>query len=495
VALPLKNIKNKAILGVFTLTFRRLLLKVIDTVGIIYLARLLSQESFGIFGIISFVVFTFLSFFSDVGFGAALIQKKDITDADLKTTFTVQQLLVTILLITAWISSPYISHFYNLGEQGGWLIRILSLSLFLTSFKTVPSILLERQLRFELLVIPELIETIAYNTIAVLMAFHGYGVWSLVFAVLARAVLGALTLNIISPWKIGWRLERQSLHDLLHFGVPYQLNSVLALLKDNITPTIIALWYGPAAVAYVNLAQNISSRPLEIGTIVSRITFPTYSRIQDDKVRLKRWIEKSIHLMSTIYFPAIIGLIVTAKPILEFLYASKSDKWLPALPTLLWFLAAAIPVVITTTYTNAIYATGHPKIVLALMTLYTALTWGLGLPLIHYFGFVGIAITVFIITYATFPLVLLALRRVVSVDTTAHTLRSFIASIVMGIVVYFLNINFVDGILSLVAVIVAGAGVYAVAIFALDKNYLKTEFFGIFQGLLNSARQRRQVIE
>lgn len=470
-------------MGVFTLTFRRLLLKVIDTVGIIYLARLLSQESFGIFGIISFVVFTFLSFFSDVGFGAALIQKKDITDSDLKTTFTVQQILVTALLVIAWIGSPYIAHFYNLGEQGGWLIRILSLSLFLTSFKTVPSILLERQLRFELLVIPELIETISYNAIAVIMASRGFGVWSLVFAVLARAVLGAISLNIISPWKFGWQLEKKSLHDLLHFGIPYQLNSVLALLKDNITPTIIALWYGPAAVAYVNLAQNISSRPLEIGTIVSRITFPTYSRIQDDKVRLKRWIEKSIHLMSTIYFPAIIGLIVTARPILEYLYANKSDKWLPALPTLLWFLAAAIPVVITTTYTNAIYATGHPKIVLSLMVLYTTLTWGLGLPLIKFFGYQGIAITVFIITYLTFPLVLYALRRVVQIDTFIHTIRSLLASLIMGVTIYFLSSIFVDGIYSLLAVIIAGIAIYALAIFALDRKYLQTEFMSIITPL------------
>ena len=63
----LEGIKQKALRGIFTLTFRRLALKVIDTVGIIYLARLLSQDTFGTFGIISFVVFTFLSFFSDVG--------------------------------------------------------------------------------------------------------------------------------------------------------------------------------------------------------------------------------------------------------------------------------------------------------------------------------------------------------------------------------------------------------------------------------------------
>jgi len=480
----LDSLKSKAIRAVFTLTFRRLILKLIDTFGIITLARLLSQESFGVFGIISFVVFTFLSFFSDVGFGAALIQKEEVSDDDLRTTFTIQQALVTLILLAAWIVAPWVGRFYNLGNSGAWLVRILSLSLFLTSFKTIPSIMLERRLRFELLIIPEIIETVSYNAIAVYMAMHGYGVWSLVIAVIARTVLGAIALNVIAPWKIGWQLNKKSARELLHFGVPFQLNSVLALIKDNITPTIIAVWYGPSAVGFVNVAQNISSRPMEISTIVSRITFPTYSRIQGDKERLKRWIEKSIHLMSVVYFPAIIGLIVTARPILEFLYANKSDKWLPALPTLLWFLVAAIPVVITTTYTNAIYATGHPKIVLSLMALYTALTWGIGLPLIHYLGYVGIAITVCIITYTTFPLVLYALGKVVSVDTFGMIWRPFSASLIMGTFVYFVVSNYVHGLTSLVAVIFLGLVVYSGLLYMIDGKYLKVELSGLFRSLL-----------
>lgn len=480
----LDTLKQKAIRGVFTLTFRRLVLKIIDTVGIITLARLLSQESFGVFGIVSFVVFTFLSFFSDVGFGAALIQKEHVTDDDLQTTFTIQQALVTLLLVVAWVVAPWIGHFYNLGDSGAWLVRILSLSLFITSFKTIPSIMLERGLRFEMLIIPEIIETISYNAIAVFMAMRGYGVWSLVIAVLVRTILGAIALNSIAPWKIGWKIVKKSAQELLHFGVPFQLNSVLALIKDNITPTIIAVWYGPAAVGFVNVAQNISSRPMEISTIVSRITFPTYSRIQGDKQRLKRWIEKSIHLMSVVYFPAIIGLIVTAGPILTFLYADKSDKWLPALPTLLWFLVAAIPVVITTTYTNAIYATGHPKIVLALMCLYTAMTWGIGLPMIHYFGYVGIAMTVCLITYTTFPLVLLALKKVVIVETFAMVWRPFIASLIMGGLVY-LSRGYIHGLYTLIASISFGLITYAVVLYIIDGKYLKAELSGLFRSLLS----------
>lgn len=479
----LEGIKQKALRGIFTLTFRRLALKVIDTVGIIYLARLLSQDTFGTFGIISFVVFTFLSFFSDVGLGAALIQKEKVTDRDLQTTFTVQQLLVTLLLVIGFLASPAIAAFYHLGAEGMWLIRILSLSLFITSFKTIPSILLERDLRFELLVIPEIVETVSYNVVAVWMAMHGYGVWSLVIAVVTRTVLGAIILNFLKRWPLGWHLDRQAIRELLHFGVPYQLNSVLALLKDNITPTVIAYWYGPAAVGFVNIAQNIASRPMEISTIVSRITFPTYSRIQGDTARLKRWIEKSIHLMSVVYFPAIIGLLVTARPILEYLYADKSDKWLPALSTLLWFLLAAVPVVITTTYTNALYALGRPKVVLALMGLYTAMTWGIGLPLIRWVGYQGIAITVTLITYTTFPLVLRELNKVVPVATLANTWRPLVASLGMGIVVYLGEQFFVHNLLSLGGIILLGIFAYTICLYLVDWRFLKPEVQKVWQTL------------
>lgn len=483
-------VKKKALKGVFTLTFRRLLLKVIDTVGIIYLARLLPQESFGVFAIISFVVFTFLSFFSDVGLGAALIQKDKIEEDDLKTTFTVQQILVTILLILAFFAATPLSNFYNLGSEGIWLIRMLSLSLFITSFKTIPSIMLERDLRFELLVIPEVIETVAYNAVAVIMASSGYGVWSLVVAVVVRTTLGAIALSFIKPWPIGYKLAKQSIHDLLHFGVPYQLNSVLALLKDNLAPTVIALWYGPAAVAYVNLAQNISSRPLELSTIVSRITFPTYSRIQGDTVRLKSWIEKSIHLMATLYFPAIIGLLVTAQPLLLYLYADKSDKWLPALTTLIFFLLSAVPVFITTTYTNALYALGRPKVVLRLMVLYTVLTWAIGLPLIRWVGYSGIAITVAAITYITIPLVVYEINKIVKLETWEMIKRPLLASVIMGLITYLGVTSYVTGLFTLIVAILLAIVLYCVLIYFFDRVMLRAELEKVWHTLKDSATIR-----
>jgi len=112
------QIKGRAVKGTLTLTARRIILKGIDLLGMIFLARLLTQEEFGIFGIINFIVFTLFGFLSDIGLGASLIQKKEkIKKDDLATVFTTQLSLVLILNCLVWLLSPYLVRVYNLSPN------------------------------------------------------------------------------------------------------------------------------------------------------------------------------------------------------------------------------------------------------------------------------------------------------------------------------------------------------------------------------------------
>jgi len=97
--LEVSEISRRAVSGVMVLTLRKFALRAISYLGGIFLARLLAPEIFGIFAIISFVI-NFFAFFSDVGLGAALIQKKDeLTKKDLAVTFTLQQILVVAVVL------------------------------------------------------------------------------------------------------------------------------------------------------------------------------------------------------------------------------------------------------------------------------------------------------------------------------------------------------------------------------------------------------------
>src|SRR4030066_2027402 len=136
--ITIDTVKSRAVKGVVVLTGRTFLLSVLSLVATGFLTVFLSPSAVGIFWIVSAIV-NFLAYFSDIGLAAALIQKKENTAKDdLKTTFTVQQILVVLLLIVLVILSPIFSRIYGLSDAGRVLLYALGLSLLFSSFTTIP---------------------------------------------------------------------------------------------------------------------------------------------------------------------------------------------------------------------------------------------------------------------------------------------------------------------------------------------------------------------
>ncbi|MDQ3239483.1 MAG: oligosaccharide flippase family protein, partial [bacterium] len=244
--LQLEDIKKKSIRAVFSLTGRRIILRIIGQISFIILVRIINPSDLGLFTIVSFVV-NFFGFFSDVGLAGALIQKKEVTKKDLQTTFTIQQVLVGSLVLIIIILAPFIVNtFYKstLGSSDVILIQALAVSLLLASLKSVPSVILERKLEFNKLVIPEIVETLIYNAVLIGMVLQGYRVWSFVSAVLIRGVVGVVIMYSLVRFPVGFLFDKKSLKALMKFGLPYQLNGLIALIKDNIVPTFIGATLG-----------------------------------------------------------------------------------------------------------------------------------------------------------------------------------------------------------------------------------------------------------
>src|SRR3989344_7769238 len=133
-SLSVTEIKKRVLSSFISLTARQVALRAFGFVSInIILAKILPVETLGIFNIATAVI-TFFAFFSDVGLAASLIQKKEeVTHEDIKTVFTIQQILVTVLCAVIIVSAPILGEFYHLNNDGIWLIRILGFSFFLTS--------------------------------------------------------------------------------------------------------------------------------------------------------------------------------------------------------------------------------------------------------------------------------------------------------------------------------------------------------------------------
>lgn len=474
----LDQLKKNSVKSVFSLTIRRIILRVVGQVAFVILARVLTPSEFGIFTIVSFII-NFFGFFSDVGLAAALIQKKgELTKEDLRTTFTIQQILVGTLVLLLIILAPYIvSTIYKetLNESHVLLVQVLAFSLLLASLKSIPSVLLERKLMFNKLVIPEILETLIYNITAIVLALMGYGVWSFILAILLRGVVGVVIIYIIHPWSIGFTLNRQSFKQLYGFGLPYQLNGLIALVKDNIVPTYIAATLGSAAVGYIGWAQKYAFLPLEPMNDIIRVTFPTYSRLQEHPELLKKALEKTLYFTTLCVYPLLCGFIALAPWIVDYVF---TNKWINALPLFYLFTINTFWAVLSTTCTNALFAIGKSRVVLNFMILWTILTWILTPLFTIQYGILGIAIASALIAFTSAG-VLLVTKRHINVNFTQTIVKQLVIAIAMGIVVNIFAQRTVTNLFSLVFLIIIGGALYTAAIYMFDKQRLRAEILSI----------------
>ncbi len=461
-------VSKKLISGFLTLTFRRAALYTVRffTINII-LARILSPSTIGVFNIANSIL-AFFSYFSDIGLAAAIIQKKELSEEDLKTTFTIQEILSLLISLIVFLAAEALAKFYGLDLSSVWLIRALALGFFLTSLKVLPSVLLERELNFGKLVFVEIMETTAFSGALIWFSYQNFGVNAFSFSVLAQSLVGVILIYLIAPWRVRLGFSKEAAKSLLNFGVPFQLNSMLALLKDRLVPLVIARMVGPTGVGYITWAQNLAFMPLEIMNIMTRITFPAFSRLQDDKQALKHTLEKSLFFTSLFLYPLLFGLLAVSPSLVKYVVSSK---WQPALPLIYLFALGAFWATFSSPFTNFLNAIGKIKITLRLMVMWTVLEWLLTPVLTIYLNYYGVAVASALISFSSIIPVII-IKRIVDVRILENTWRPLLASALMALITYLLAQNFVYNFPALLVVVLIGGVIYLLLMFLLTGEKL-----------------------
>ncbi len=465
-------IKKRSIRGIFALSSRTLFIQILGFVANLFLTIFLAPSVFGVYFVVSAAV-AFLSYFSDIGLAAALIQKKEsVTEEDLRTTFTIQQVLVLAVVVVALFSSGFIKGFYKLDNEGIFLFQALIISFFLSSLKTIPSIILERSLKFDKLVIPQIVESLFFNITAVFLAIKGFGITSFTIAVLLRGVVGLIAIYIISPWKIGFSLSSNSAKKLLSYGIPFQANSFLALIKDDLLIAYLGKVLPLSQVGFVGFAQKWAFMPLRlIMDNIIRITFPSFSRLQEDKKVLGKAIEKSIFVSAFLIFPALTALIFLAPSLTKII--PRYEKWEPALMSVTFFSLNACLSSISTPLTNTLNAIGKIKTTLYLMVFWTSSTWILTPFFINIFGYNGVSIASFLIATSVF-IVIYLVKKYVDFNWTV-VFYPLTSSVFMGVVLYWLTRFLPQNIYYLSFSLVLGLIIYFGSIFILAKDMVLSD--------------------
>ena len=310
----------------------------------------------------------------------------------------------------------------------------MAISLLLSSLKTIPSIMLEREIRFNQLIIPQILENLVFNAVAVYFAILGFGINAFTYAVLARGVVGLVAMYLVYPWKPVIGFSKESLKSLLKFGVPYQANTFLSVLKDDGMTIVLTKIIGTTGLGYIGWASRWAGLPLRIVMDnLTKVSFPTYSRLQHDPEKLTRAIEVSLKYMCLAIFPVLVGMGFFARPLI--ILVPKYEKWLPALIPLYIYLYNSAWASVSTSLTNLLNATGQIKSTFKLMLMWTGLTWLLMPILSLKFGYLGIAYSVGIIATSSIVTVIFA-RKYVKFSMLNILKTPLVSTLAMALVLF-----------------------------------------------------------
>lgn len=456
----LEEVKSRAVRGVVAIMGRGFMVSFIAQISQFFLLAFMDESQIGVFWIVSAAV-AFLTFFSDIGLAAALIQKKEKpTEEDFKTTFTVQQVLIVLLLIVLFIIAPRLRSFYQLSSEGVILLYALGFSLLLSSLKSIPSVLLERRLEFTKFIIPDLLESLVYGVSVVYFAWQGFGLMSFTYSVILRGIVGVIAIYILQPWMPGFAFSTKSLKGLFRFGIPYQINTLIALVKDRGVTLVLGAIVGSRGVGFLGTAERMSQLPLrQFLDPITKVTFPAFSRMQEHKAELENAVTRSLMVITFFVFPASVGIALTAPLFIAVI--PNYQKWEPSLIPLYLMTIGIFFAAVTTQLTNVLMAIGKIKTVSKLIAMWAIFTIILVPGLGSIYGINGAALGYALVSSTSIVAILIA-KKYIDFSFRQGVVKTGVASILMGLVVYVARDVLPSGLLSIFILVALGGVVYIV---------------------------------
>ena len=291
------------------------------------LARLLSPSDFGLVGMATIVI-GFVGLFKDLGTSAALIQRKDISDALLNSIFWINLAFGLLAMAILFTLSPLAASFYN-ELRITPVLRILSLTFLISGISILQKAILERKLAFNTLAQVEITSVVCGSLIGIGSALLGFGVWSLVFQSITVVAVTTILLWLASDWRPKFIFDWSEVKKVSSYSLNLTGFSIFNYFARNADYILIGKFLGTQDLGYYTLAYRLMLYPLRnISAVLGRVMFPVFSQVQDDNVRFRRAYLKVISAIVLITFPMMIALWSLAEP---FILAVFGSQWQPVI--------------------------------------------------------------------------------------------------------------------------------------------------------------------
>ena len=321
-----ESLKNKTIKGVGWSAADALLGQGVTFIVGLVLARLLSPDEYGLIGI-CLIFTTVLNGIVDSGFSNALIRKKEVTDEDYNTMFTTNMAISIILYVLLFISAPFVSNFFHRIELTA-LVRVTGLILFLNALSITQVTILTKNIDFKTKTKASLVSAIISGVIGIVMAFMGYGVWSLVAQQLSKQLLYTLCLWVLNKWWPKFTFYNDSFKYMWGFGWKLLASGILNNVWNQLYQVVIGRCYTSSTLGHYTRANEYASIfSSNLTSIVQRVSYPVLAEMQDDKERMVLGYRKVIKVTMFVTAVCMISLGAVSEPLI---YTLIGTKWYEA---------------------------------------------------------------------------------------------------------------------------------------------------------------------
>ena len=465
---PSETLSQKVVKGGFWVFFLRIVNRGFSLIRLIILARILAPSDFGLMGIALLTMST-LETFSQTGFQAALIQKKEDIKSYLNSAWTVLILRGFILFIILYFIAPYAAIFFDSPEAKP-IIRVIGFSILFHAFTNIGITYFKKELEFNKEFIYQFSGTLADFIVAVTAVLILKNVWALVLGLLAGNIVRCFVSYLIHPYRPHLSKDLGKAKELFGFGKWILGSSILIFLITQGDDIFVGKILGTTALGFYQLAYRISNMPAtEITQVISQVTFPAYSKLQDDIPKLRESYLKVLQITAFLSFP-IAGLIFALAP--DFTKIFLGEKWMPMVPAMMILVWWGVIRSMAGVNSSILQAVKKPDIITKLSAIKLLILAILIYPLSIKWGITGTSLAVLLsaifITPNTFYITISkVLRSKISVFFKATSVPFAGTIFIVSLIAFFIPDNL--SLVGFILVVIVGITCYFLVTYILDK--------------------------
>ena len=321
-----KGLTHSTIVGFFWSFSSTGIQAVLNFLVLAVLSRLITPADFGLISVASTLTI-FAGLFYQLGIGPSLIQRKVLTEAHIRSGYTLTMILSTVLTVLSWVLAPFFAGFFDSMPELVNVMRALSLLFIINGSGLVARALNHRNLNFRIKARFGVVSYIlGYGVLGVALAFLGFGVWALVSASLSQSLILSVLYLSASPHPKAPQLNRTALTDLLAYGSGATLGELFAKLAHNSDNLIVGATLGAQAVGLYGRAYQLMVLPSRyFGQVLDQVLFTAMAKVQDQPKTLGAVYRRGVVAIALLTLPLSAFLFILAPEMIHVLLGSQWD--------------------------------------------------------------------------------------------------------------------------------------------------------------------------